>query len=62
MRKAVAHIIDRNQIVNVAYEGTTVASDTMFAEYGAMAPFIDAREGGRLRPARERAMWLPARP
>lgn len=42
MRKAVAHIIDRNQIVNVAYEGTTTASETMFANYGSMAPFIDA--------------------
>ena len=42
MRRAVAHIIDRSQIVNVAYEGTTVASTTMFAQYGAMAPFIDA--------------------
>ncbi|MEL7131589.1 MAG: ABC transporter substrate-binding protein [Pseudomonadota bacterium] len=42
MRKAVAHIIDRSQIVNVAYEGTTTASSTMFAQYGSMAPFIDA--------------------
>jgi len=42
MRRAVAHIIDRNQIVNVAYEGTTEASRTMFAQYGSMAPFIDA--------------------
>ncbi len=42
MRKAVAHIIDRNQIVNVALEGATTASRTMFAEYGSMAPFIDA--------------------
>ena len=42
MRKAVAHIIDRNQIVNVAYEGTTEASRTMFAQYGSMASFIDA--------------------
>ncbi|WP_411892681.1 ABC transporter substrate-binding protein [Yoonia sp. SDW83-1] len=42
MRKAVAHIIDRNQIVNVAYEGTTEASQTIFAQYGSMAPFIDA--------------------
>ncbi len=42
MRRAVAHIIDRNQIVNVAYEGTTVPSQTMFAQYGSMAPFIDA--------------------
>lgn len=42
MRRAVANIIDRDQIVNVAYEGTTVASQTMFAQYGSMAPFIDA--------------------
>ncbi|MDX8350765.1 ABC transporter substrate-binding protein [Cognatiyoonia sp. IB215182] len=42
MRNAVAHIIDRSQIVNVAYEGTTAASQTMFAQYGSMAPFIDA--------------------
>ena len=42
MRKAVANIIDRTQIVNVAYEGTTTASATMFAQYGSMAPFIDA--------------------
>ncbi|MEJ6397323.1 ABC transporter substrate-binding protein [Yoonia sp. 208BN28-4] len=42
MRRAVANIIDRTQIVNVAYEGTTTASETMFAQYGSMAPFIDA--------------------
>ena len=42
MRKAVAHIIDRSQIVNVAYEGTTTPSRTMFADYGSMGPFIDA--------------------
>ena len=42
MRKAVAAIIDRSQIVNVAYEGTTTASETMFAQYGSMARFIDA--------------------
>ena len=42
MRKAVASIIDRTQIVNIAAEGATVPSTTMFAEYGSMAPFIDA--------------------
>lgn len=42
MRKAVSLIIDRNQIVNVAAEGATVASETMFVQYGSMAPFIDA--------------------
>ncbi len=42
MRKAVATIIDRTQIVNVAAEGSTVPSKTMFAQYGSMSPFIDA--------------------
>jgi peptide/nickel transport system substrate-binding protein len=42
MRNAVADIIDRTQIVNIAYEGTTVPSETMFVQYGAMQPFIDA--------------------
>ncbi|MEL6689539.1 MAG: ABC transporter substrate-binding protein, partial [Pseudomonadota bacterium] len=42
MRRAVASIIDRSQIVNVAYEGTTEPSRTMFAQYGSMAPFVDA--------------------
>ncbi|MCV6594162.1 MAG: ABC transporter substrate-binding protein [Silicimonas sp.] len=42
MRKAVATIIDRTQIVNVAAEGSTVPSKTMFAQYGSMDPFIDA--------------------
>lgn len=42
MRRAIASIIDRSQIVNIAYEGTTEASRTMFAQYGSMAPFIDA--------------------
>jgi len=42
MRLAVNHIIDRTQIVNIAVEGATVPSRTMFAEYGSMAPFIDA--------------------
>lgn len=42
MRKAVAHMIDRNQIVNVAYEGGTSPSQTMFVQYGSMAPFVNA--------------------
>ncbi len=52
MRKAVAAIIDRTQIVNVAVEGSTVPSETMFAQYGSMAPFIDAiRAAGYGLPA-----------
>ncbi len=42
MREAVNLLIDRNQIVNVAYEGATSVSRTMFVEYGTMAPYIDA--------------------
>ncbi|MEM9393398.1 MAG: ABC transporter substrate-binding protein [Pseudomonadota bacterium] len=42
MRKAVGMIIDRTQIVNIAAEGATEASRTMFAQYGSMGPFIDA--------------------
>ncbi len=42
MRKAISLIIDRNQLVNVAYEGTSVPSRTMFVEYPAMDPFINA--------------------
>jgi len=42
MRRAVNHIIDRSQIVNVAVEGATVPSETMFVQYGPMAPYIDA--------------------
>lgn len=42
MRLAVNHIIDRSQIVNIAVEGATVPSETIFVQYGSMAPFIDA--------------------
>ncbi len=42
MRRAVAHMIDRTQIVNIAAEGATTPSVTMFAQYGSMQPFIDA--------------------
>jgi len=53
LRRAVAMIIDRTQIANVAAEGATVPSRTMFAEYGSMAPFIDAVvEAGLDLPAR----------
>ena len=44
MRKALANIIDREQIVNVAYEGTTSPSRSMFVQYGSMEPFIAAVE------------------
>jgi len=42
MRKAVADIVDRNQIIQVAYEGTTSASSTVFVQYPGMDPYIKA--------------------
>jgi peptide/nickel transport system substrate-binding protein len=42
LRKAVSLIIDRNKNIEIAYEGTTIASRTMFVEYGGMYPYIDA--------------------
>lgn len=44
MRKALNLIVDRQQIINVAYEGITEASTTMFVQYGGMQPFIKAIE------------------
>lgn len=42
MRRAVSMLIDRTQIANIAAEGATTPSATMFADFGSMAPFIDA--------------------
>lgn len=42
MRLALANIIDRQQIIDVAYEGTSEPSTTMFVQYGGMNPFINA--------------------
>jgi peptide/nickel transport system substrate-binding protein len=44
LRKAASLIIDRNQIVEIAYEGTTIPSKTMFVQYGGLAPYIDGIE------------------
>lgn len=42
LRRAVSLIIDRNQVIDVAYEGTTIPSQTMFVEYGGLMPIIEA--------------------
>ena len=42
MRKAVSLIVDRNQIIEIAYEGTSKPSKTIFVEYGGMMPYINA--------------------
>lgn len=44
MRNAVNLIIDRQQIIDVAYEGTSTPSRSMFVQYGGMEPFIGAIE------------------
>ena len=48
MRWAINHIVDRDNIIEVAYEGVTIPSRTMFVEYGSMFPFIDAIEDAGL--------------
>lgn len=42
MRQAVNHFIDRDEIADFAYDGTTTPATTMFLNYGAMQPFNDA--------------------
>lgn len=42
MRRAVSLIIDRQQIIDIAYEGTSTPSSTTFVQYGGMDPFINA--------------------
>ncbi|MGR3541909.1 MAG: ABC transporter substrate-binding protein [Hasllibacter sp.] len=44
MRRAVSLLIDRQQIADIAAEGATTPSRTMFAQYGSMEPFISAVE------------------
>ena len=54
MRQAVGHIVDRQQIIDIVYEGSTLPSRTMFVQYGAMQPFIDAVARAGLRAADDR--------
>ncbi len=42
LRRAVSLIIDREEIAEFAYDGTTTPATTMFLNYGAMQPFNDA--------------------
>jgi peptide/nickel transport system substrate-binding protein len=44
MRWAVNYAIDRNQIVNVAYEGTTLPSRFFFPAYGPLNTLVDAAD------------------
>ena len=42
MRRALSMLIDRQQVVEIAYEGTSVSSKTIFVQYKTMEPYIDA--------------------
>jgi peptide/nickel transport system substrate-binding protein len=42
LRRAVSLIINRNQNIAIAYEGTTIPSRSIFVEYGGMNPYIEA--------------------
>ena len=42
MRKAISLIINREQVVHIAYEDTSFPSKTIFVEYPAMQPYINA--------------------
>ncbi len=44
MRWAINHAISRDQVIAIAYEGVTIPSRTLYVEYGAMFPIIDAIE------------------
>jgi len=45
MRWAINMLIDRQKIVDIAYEGTTVASKSPFPAYPPLNKFVDAMEG-----------------
>jgi peptide/nickel transport system substrate-binding protein len=45
LRNAVNLIIDRTEIISVAYEETTIPSQTLYVEYGGLMPVIEAITG-----------------
>ena len=50
MRHAISLIIDRQQVVRIAYEGLSFPSKSIFVEYEAMTPFIEEI----------RELWVPS--
>lgn len=42
LRKAVSYLIDRDQLVTLAYEGATVTADTVWPAYSGLQPYMDA--------------------
>lgn len=42
MRRMLNFATDRSEVIEIAYEGVTIPSRTMFVEYGGMFPYIEA--------------------
>lgn len=42
LRKAISSLIDRDQLVSLAYEGATTTSDTVWPAYSGLQPYMDA--------------------
>ncbi len=42
MRKAVSSLIDRDQLVSLAYEGATTTANTIYPAYSGLKPYMDA--------------------
>jgi peptide/nickel transport system substrate-binding protein len=42
LHKAVSSLIDREQVVTLAYEGATVPADTVYPAYSGLQPYMDA--------------------
>ncbi|MEZ4675600.1 MAG: ABC transporter substrate-binding protein [Caldilineaceae bacterium] len=45
LRKAISSLIDRDQIVALAYEGATTTADTVWPAYSGLQPYMDAISG-----------------
>jgi len=48
MRHMLNYVIDREEVIEIAYEGVTIPSRTLFVEYGGMFPYIEAIEDAGL--------------
>ena len=44
MRRAIAHIIDRDQIIDIAYEGSTIASSSFLPAFPPLQTYVNAAE------------------
>jgi peptide/nickel transport system substrate-binding protein len=45
MRKAISSLIDRDQMVALAYEGATTTADTIWPAYSGLQPYVDSISG-----------------